>query len=120
MAVQDRITTSESQESVLRIKLPQVLLLYLKFLLSVISEPTRASFSFFEVNELLKTTKLTLCASTFSSVSAVDHPLLIAIPQGSGGDSVVLSAPWLQCLLLLDILQFTQPQVSWLLTKAFP
>lgn len=61
----------------------------------------------FEVNKLLKTIKPALSAytSTFSAISAVDHPLLIAIPWGSGGDSVVLSVPWLQYLPLLAALK---------------
>ncbi len=59
--------------------------------------------SAFKVHELLKTIKPALSAhtSTVSAISAADHPLLIAIPQGSGGDSVVLSVPWLQYLPLL-------------------
>ena len=56
----------------------------------------------FEVHKLLKTIKAALSAytSTFSAISAVDHPLLIAIPLGSGGYSVALPVPWLQCLPL--------------------
>ena len=59
--------------------------------------------------------------STFGAVSAADHPLLIAIPLGSGGDSPVLSVPWLQYLPLLTALGFTRPPpVFSMLTKAFP
>lgn len=41
-----------------------------------------------QVCKLLKTIRPALSAytSTFGAVSAVDHPLLIAIPLGSGGD----------------------------------
>lgn len=57
----------------------------------------------FEEHALLKTIKpaLSACTSTFSAISAVDHPLLIAIPRGSGRYSVILSVPWLQNLPLL-------------------
>lgn len=50
----------------------------------------------------------------------MDHPLLIAIPLGSGGDSLVLSVPWLQYLPLLAASGFAQPPVFASLTKAFP
>lgn len=61
----------------------------------------------FQMHKLFKTIRPALSAytSTFSAVSVVDHPLLIAIPLGSGGASVVLSVPWLQYLLLLAALK---------------
>lgn len=59
------------------------------------------------MQELLKDIKPALSSytSTLGAISAADHPLLIAIPLGSGGESVILSVPWLQYLPLLPALK---------------
>lgn len=58
-------------------------------------------------HKLLKTIRVALSAypSKVSDFSALDHPLLITIPVGSGRHSVVLSLLWLDYLVLLPALK---------------
>lgn len=116
MAVWDRNTTWGSHELHLRIKLHPTHLLFLTFLWS---KRRHVLLLLLKCLCCLNPTKPALCAyiSTFTSISAADHPLLIAIPLGSGGDSLELLVPWLQSLSFE--LQLIQPLVFWFVTKAF-
>lgn len=88
---------TRSQESWLAIKAPPAPLLFF-IVFSSSKSPSVHLFSFWSARALKnhQANSVWPHLHTSSSVSAVDHPLLISFPLGSAGDSLLLSVPWLQ------------------------